>query len=186
MIEGTVSFSKGCFFKGLAIALLFFVVAPQCVDAAKVVEDWDREFDFSVFQTFAFSEEGMPFINEGAGVAVREMVAAELGIKGFRQVDTGEADFLVVLFPREKNGLRVDWYSMGYMPWWGLWGGGYAVGARYTDIKVGSMMVDIVDHHNDRLVWRGTVDIHLTGNIKKSINKVMGGIEKLFKGFPPK
>ncbi len=168
-----------------AIALILAVAVAGCASVKEISSDWDEEADFTGFKTFAFSDEGMPFINEKAGVAVQEMVAAELGTKGYRQVEAEEADFMVVLFPGQKDGLRVDWYSMGYMPWWGLWGGGYAVGARATDIKIGSMMVDIVDAQLERLVWRGSVDIEMKDDVKRSIDRIMSAIESMFKTFPP-
>ena len=169
----------------LAIVLMLGVIAAGCASVKEIKVDWDKEADFSGFKTFAFSDEGMPFINEKAGVAVREMVAAELGTKGIQQVEAEDADFLVVLFPAQKDGLRVDWYSMGYMPWWGGWGGTMAVGTRATDIKIGSMIVDIVDARLKRMVWRGTVDIEMKQDIKGSIDRVMGAIEDMFRHFPP-
>lgn len=168
-----------------AFALVFSIGAAGCASVKEINADWDKEADFSVFKTFAFSDEGLPFINEKAGVAVRELVAAEMGIKGYRQVNAEDADFLLVLFPGQKDGLRVDWYSMGYMPWWGLWGGGMAVGARTTDIKIGSMMVDVVDARQKRMVWRGSIDIELKNDISRSIDRIAGSIEDLFKNFPP-
>lgn len=171
--------------KRVLATCVFLAVAWGCAHVSDVTADWDRGTDFSRFETFAFSDKGMPFINKKGGEAVRELIAAELGTKGFRQVDADEADFMVVLFPREKNGLRVDWYSIGYMPWWGLWGGGYAMNTRYTDIKIGSLMVDIVDVENQRLVWRGVADIEMAQDVKRSIDRIVGIIEKLFKDFPP-
>ncbi len=169
-----------------AMVLTLAVMSAGCASVKEINVDWDKEADFSHFKTFALSDEGMPFINEKAGVAVREMVVAELGTKGYRQVDVDEADFLVVLFPGQKAGLRVDWYSMGYMPWWGMWGGGIGIGARATDIKIGTMMVDIVDARLKLMIWRGKVDIEMKEGIKGSIDRVMGAIEDLFKNFPPR
>lgn len=167
------------------IAVAVSLTTAGCASVKEINADWDTAADFSAFKTFAFSDEGLPFINEKAGVAVRELVAAELGIKGYRQVEAGDADFLLVLFPGQKDGLRVDWYSMGYMPWWGLWGGGIGVGARTTDIKIGSMMVDIVDAKKMRMVWRGSIDIELKDDVSRSIDRISGSIEDLFRHFPP-
>ena len=75
---------------------------------------------------------------------------------------------------------------MGYMPWWGVWGGGIGVGARATDIKIGTMMVDIVDARLKRMVWRGKVDIEMKDDIKRSLDRVMGAIEDMFRNFPPR
>jgi len=169
-----------------AVVLMLAVAAAGCASVKEISVDWDREADFTHFKTFAFSDEGMPFINEKGGVAVREMVVAELGTKGYREVEAEEADFMVVLFPGQKAGMRVDWYSMGYMPWWGVWGGGIGVGARATDVKIGTMMIDIVDARLKRMVWRGKVDIEMKEDIKGSIDRVMGSIEDVFKNFPPR
>ena len=168
-----------------AIAVMISVMLAGCASVKEINADWDKEADFSAFRTFAFSDEGLPFINEKVGVAVRELIAAELGIKGYEHVEADNADFLLVLFPGQKDGLRVDWYSMGYMPWWGLWGGGIGVGARTTDIKIGSMMVDIVEARQMRMVWRGSVDIELKPDINRSIDRISGSIEDLFRNFPP-
>ncbi len=183
IFDGSVG---GCFLRMLPVVLLASVVAAGCSSVNEVAVDWDSEADFSGFKTFAFSDEGMPFVNEKGGVIVREMLAAEMGTKGFSQVDQADADFLMVLFPGQKDGLRVDWYSMGYMPWWGMWGGGIGIGARTTDIKVGSLMVDIVDQSKKQLVWRGTADIEMKDDIKRSMDRVMSGIERMFKNFPPR
>jgi len=166
--------------------VLMVVAVVGCASVKEINVDWDEEADFSGFKTFAFSDEGMPFINEWAGEMVREMVAAELGTKGIRQVEAEDADFMVMLFPGQKAGLRVDWYSMGYMPWWGVWGGGIGVGSRATDIKIGTMVVDIVDAQMKRMVWRGTVDIEMKEDVKGSIDRVMGAIEDMFRNFPPR
>lgn len=181
-----VGFERSTLVLKMMAVVLMVVAVVGCASVKEINVDWDEEADFSGFKTFAFSDEGMPFINEKAGVVVREMVAAELGTKGIRQVEAEEADFMVVLFPGQKHGMRVDWYSMGYMPWWGVWGGGIGVGARATDIKIGTMMVDIVDARLKRMVWRGTVDIEMKDDIKRSMDRVMGAIEKMFKNFPPR
>ena len=186
MIRGFERSVGYCLLSRLAIVVLASGVVVGCSSVNEVAVDWDSEADFSGFKTFAFSDEGMPFVNEKAGVIVREMLAAELGTKGFTEVETVDADFLMVLFPGQKDGLRVDWYSMGYMPWWGMWGGGIGIGARTTDIKVGSLMVDIVDQRKKQLVWRGTADIEMKDDIKRSMDRVMSGIERMFKKFPPR
>ena len=146
----------------------------------------DEKADFSQFKTFALSDKGMPFVNDEVGVVVKQMVVAELETKGLREVELADADFYIVLFPSEKDGLRVDWYSIGYMPWWGGWGGTVGFSARATDIKVGNMMIDIVDAANEKLVWRGTIDLQWKDDAKSNINNVMGAIESVFKKFPPK
>ena len=69
-------------FNVLWMMILVIVASAPAIEASKkVIVDWDKEADFSHFKTFAYSDEGLPFINENAGVAIREMISAELGIK---------------------------------------------------------------------------------------------------------
>ena len=75
----------------------------------------------------------------------------------------------------------------------GLHSSGYGMGASSTQTTVshykqGTLMIDIIDPTNDKLVWRGTADGRLSKNMKpeerrESLQKV---INKILENFPPK
>jgi len=166
----------------LAVAL---TTATGCTSSLKTTSDWDHQMDFSRFHTFNF-EQGMPFQTKNNEKYVREMVAVVLVGKGFVQVaDNEKADFNVFLYPRLQYAGRVDWYTTGYTPWWGGWGGYVGVAATYTDIPVGGLLVDLVDNKNDRLIWRSTASAVLDEDTVHDAHLVMKAIEDMLKGFPP-
>jgi hypothetical protein len=172
----------------IVIALALAVgLSVGCASSQKVTADWDAEADFSAYKTFHFKT-GMAFASDVGEVAVEEIVSRVLESKGLREAPVdGEADLRVVLYPKMQFAGRVDWYSVGYMPWWGSWGGGATLyQSRFTDIPVGSLMVDLVDESQDRLVWRGTAATTLKdNNIEKNVQRSYGVIERMFDGFPP-
>jgi hypothetical protein len=170
------------------VAAAFAVaLSVGCASSQKVTADWDAEADFTAFETFHFKT-GMAFASDVGEVAVEEIVSRILESKGLREAPVdGEADLLVVMYPKMQFAGRVDWYSVGYMPWWGSWSGGPSLyQSRFTDIPVGSLMVDLVDEEADRLVWRGTAMTTLKHNdIEKNVERSYGVIERMFSGFPP-
>lgn len=169
----------------VVIAVAAVTVTGAC-SSTKTTADWDHATDFSTYETFDFKP-GMPFQRKEVGEIVEEMVGITLTGKGLNQVAAGDnPDLHVVLFPQMEVAGRVDWYSQGYSPWWGGWGGVMMVGTRFTDIPVGGLMIDIVDIERKRLVWRGTVDAQLKNDPVGNAKLVMKLIENTFQGFPPK
>lgn len=176
----------------LAIVCGCFVLSliPACATGApskkkKTTADWDQSVDFSAYHTFGF-EVGMPFQNKEHGEIVTEMVEIGLIGKGFVKAEEGvEPDLHVFLYPQVQFAGRIDWYTTGYTPWWGGWGGYVGVASRYTDIPVGGLMVDIVENKTDKLIWRGTINVTLKDNMVSNAKKIMKMINKMLEEFPP-
>ncbi len=75
----------------------------------------------------------------------------------------------------------------GYGPGWG-WGGRGGMGSSTTTVRqynVATVVLDLWDAKQKRLVWRGTVSDTLSDNPQKNAKKIHTAAEKLFKDYPP-
>ncbi len=81
-----------------------------------------------------------------------------LAEKGFELIESGEPDFVILLWGGAKEKMQVTdtggyrgygWYD----PWWGPYGSGGSTHVSYYE--EGSLVIDIVDWQEKELSWRG-------------------------------
>ena len=53
-------------------------------------------------------------------------------------------------------------------------------------VNVGTMVVDLLNTHTKKLLFRGTATDQLSNKPEKNTEKLDKAIEKMFKDFPPK
>jgi hypothetical protein len=177
--------------RSLIVAAL--VLVPALALAQKVTFDFDKGADFTAFKTYAMKEGtpvGQPLIDERVVAAIDAQMAA----KGFTKNESSPDVFVVyhVAFDKQKDiSTFSSGYGGGYGPYgWG-WGGGFnstSTSTQVRDILVGTLVIDMADAKNKKVVWRGMGTKEIDTNAKpdkrdKSINKA---VEKIFKNYPPK
>ncbi len=157
--------------------------------------DFDHDYDFSSYQTYRWATVKELNPNDAlqrnplVGNRVKASVDRVLQAKGFKLMETGEVDFVVVVHAGVQEKMEVtDWgtsyYGQGwYNPWWGPYGG-------HTDVsyyKEGTLVIDIVNAKKMKLTWRGlgttTVKDYkdsqkMEADIEKAVNKILAS-------FPP-
>lgn len=136
-----------------------FLCAVSCSQIL-VTHDYDRDMNFTGFKTYGWHAiERSIEMNDLVINRVKEAVASELQLKGFRQVQENP-DLLVNIHivTRQKISIN-DW---GY-PTGGYWrrGYGYDFGYGYGGVssrtyEEGTLMIDMIDAAGNNLVWRGT------------------------------
>lgn len=74
----------------------------------------------------------------------------------------------------------------GWGPGWGAgFGGSGFSNTQVVYTPVGSLVVDIFNSTNKRLIWRGVARQALSGSAEKNENKLMHAVDKMFRNFPP-
>lgn len=160
---------------------VLLVIGGAALALAKVSVDYDRDFDFSGYETWSFKE-GTP-ANDIVQARLEGIIEAELSAKGLRRVESG-GDFLVVTHAETSTEQQVDvWDTGAYGYRRRGWYGGTSVNVR--DIDIGTIVVDIVDVTTNELVWRGVGTGTLAGKPDKNEKKMQKGAKKMFKNFPP-
>ena len=143
--------------------------------------DFDPDADFAKLKSYAWRGQSK---NDAFSPLVYERIVSagdrELAAKGYRKV-AGNPDFHVAAHGRTDR--RVQVTDFGYDPWYR----GGVSGVDVYEYDEGTLIVDIVDVAQKKLVWRGTARKTLSQNpdaeeTTKTVDDVMA---KLFADFPP-
>lgn len=181
----------------LAVAAAFLAVAIGC-SSMKVNYDWDHQADFSNYKTYAWhdSDTNVKDTDPLSHERFISAIDAQLSAQGFRKV-ASNPDVFVTYHSEENEQMSLDTTYMGggwgYGPGWG-WGGGGGgmgmggMGSSTTTVRkynVATVVLDLWDASQKRLVWRGTVSDTMSDNPQKNSKKIATAAEKLFKDYPP-
>ena len=160
--------------------------------STKITSDFDKDADFTKYKDFSYlgwAKDSDQMLNDLDKQRIETAFANEFTKRGIKFVDQSEADAMVSLFIvvdqktsttayTDHYGGMGGGYGYGY-PGWG-WGGGMST-TRYQehDYLVGTLVVDVFDAEQKKLVWQGvgsgTVNEN-TKNREDRINKVARAI----------
>ena len=167
---------------GILTGLMFAVIGLAA--AQDVHTDYDHNVNFSQYHTYSWSKVDMPnpFFND----RVKQDVDKELQAKGWQMVDSGGQVNLVAMGTRQNKTRLNTFYDGGGFGGWG-WGGfpGTATTTE-QDYKVGTLVLDMFDGSNHKLLWRGTATDTISNSSNDNQKHLEKAADKLFKDFPPK
>lgn len=153
-----------------------------CSGKLYVTSDYDKEIDFSLYQTFAWAKEQKTsrtdnpmFDNELNRKRIREAIEKEMERLGFRKFD--KAPDLLIDFHLTID-KRVDYIVHDYYPFGFHYWSGYDASA-YTYQK-GALVIHFVDSKKEQLVWQGVGSKTLADvpseNVEERIRKAVKAI----------
>jgi hypothetical protein len=163
--------------------------------AAKPQIQWDPDYDFSSVQTYQWQpppagdslESADPFLH----AKIVSALEAEFGKVGISRVESAPHVFVTYYASKETEvRLESDHYGYGYggygMGGWGYAGygmsGPVSTTTRVTEYEEGTLVVDIWDASDKRLVWRGSVSgILLSEKPEKTQKNVLKAIAAMAK-----
>jgi Domain of unknown function (DUF4136) len=154
--------------------------------AQKINIDWDRSANFSQFHTYMW--EKSPHAANGLwNPRIIDGINQRLQAKGLTMVDSNP-DLWVVYSNSIHDQKQVVGTGYTFGPAWGWgWGWGGAPTTYNTYVtKLGTLVVEIADAKDKRLLWRGSATNTITDNSNKNINNLDKALNKLFQNFPPK
>lgn len=118
---------------------------------------------------------------------IRAAIEQGLAAKGYKKVDTADADFLVNYLTTTKTRREEDQVttSLGYGL--GAWGSGIRVESRVREYEEGSLVLDFVDPKTKELAWRGRSFSRVTerSTPEKRTEKINSAVQAILAGFPP-
>ena len=181
-------------------AALFLLTALTACSTLSVSTDHDTAYDFSKLKSYAWLDSSAP-VSEDARInndlivsRVRAAVEKNLEDRGLVKTDKASADMVVSWFGAIDTKLQVEsidhFYSpYGYGPMYRdtRWAGGIS-GVRTTtarEYEVGTLVIDVLDPVQHKLIWRGTGQDRIGKNKKpeavtKGINEAVTAIMKDF------
>ena len=180
-----------------AISVAIATALTQAGCAVAVRTDFDRDADFSSYETFdwleprqratsaAQSDSQDPFSsNSLLDKRLRAAVERVLDVRGFRKTVGEDSDFRLNYHVIFNDKLVASGTNFGYHNRYHY--GGFSTGFNLSvrQYKEGTIIVDVVDRTEDQLVWRGwAVSRNNDGNYDEA--EISYAVEKILERFPP-
>lgn len=182
----------------LIAAVLTALLIQGCATGADVRVDFDPKADFQKLRAYAWApmtaeEQQEKTRNSLTHERIQSAIDAHLATRGYAKVAEAQADFLVTHTVTVESRTQVNdtRMSVGY----GRYGARGGVGVGYGipidttvyQYRVGTLVIDVIDAREKRLVWRGAGERTLSEDqapekrtevINATVNEVLGR-------FPP-
>jgi hypothetical protein len=184
--------------KNLILFVGILAIFSAC-SSIKVTSDYDKTADFSKYKTFEYygwAEESDKILNQFDKERLEKAFAAEFAKRDLQLVKEN-GDMMVSLFIVVDQKTSVTAYSnnygagWGYGPRWG-WYGGYGMGGPTTttyseeNYQEGTLVVDVFDKAEKKLIWQGVGQKTVEENPNKRERAITYAAESIMKSFPIK
>jgi hypothetical protein len=179
----------------LTVILLFSLSASLTMGQVK--SDYDKSTDFSQYKTYSFAgwqKASDQQLNDFDKKRILESLRSEFDARGMTYVESG-GDAHIALFLQLDDKKSTTAYTnymggMGYGARWG-WGMGAGMGSATTtysekDYVEGTLVVDMYDASEKKLLWQGVMTKVVNDNPQKREKTIPKNISKLMKKFPLK
>ena len=188
--------------KNLVVYIVLAVMSTAC-SSVQVITDYDTSANFRDYESFEIASVNgdlpdEPLVNELNLNRVKRAIVNEMLARGYEEKAQGEGDLSVNIYIKvETIPQSTMVYNGPYFPYYGRfrlyrhWGyyDYYGVNWVYSDVqtrnyKEGTLVVDLVDVKNSKLVWHGVATSTL-GTFKKNPEpKINETISRMFKSYP--
>lgn len=169
--------------KAIKLLLLLTVFALASCGSVRVETDYDRNANFSSFQTYAFYKPGIDEakISDLDKRRILRAIDATLSTKGMTKSQTPE--LLVSIFTKESE--RVDVYNNNFG--WGGWGWGGNWGNSVARTTEGTLYIDIIDAKKNELIWQGIgrSSLYRGSDINKRDERINNIVSEILAEYPP-
>ena len=169
----------------LTIYGAFLMVLLGSAFGQHIQTDFDHQANFSQYKTYSWQE--IKASNSLWDDRIKEAVNAQLGSKGWIQVDSGGNVVIVAIKTTQtERTLQTFYDGMGGGWRWRGFGGFGESTTTEQDYKEGTLVVDMYDASTKQLIWRGSAEEMLSDKAEKNEKNLDKGVAKMFKSFPPR
>ncbi len=179
--------------KRLVLSALLVLSIIGAAFAAKIKSNYDKSADFRSYKSFAWGQNMEPQ-RPAAALFVKGSIDQQLRARGLQEVaDPALADLIV----RYQAGGDKDisfaasdptYAQIGGLPWPGstVWTAGFSVPSSGRYLRKGTLIIDIFDQRQHKLIWTSSATDTIHDSPKKAIEQVNKIIEKMFLEYPVK
>lgn len=154
--------------------LLSASLLAAAADTQTIRVQWERGTDFSKYQTFAWidGQSADPDVDP----LIRHTVGDQLSGNGIFP-DEQDPDLHVAYYASAQEEVQIT--------------GGYSANWKEADaimvsrFVAGTLVIDLVDASENRILWRAIATSTVTGDLQKSRSLIPRIIQKMFTDFPP-
>jgi hypothetical protein len=162
----------------LSIAVLLVLTSVAFSREIKV--DYDHHANFSQYKTYSWGkvETQNPLWDD----RIKEAVDRELAKKGWTEVDSG-GDVTVMAIGTTRDQPTLQTFYDGFPGW--RWGGFGEATTWVEHYELGTLIIDMFDSRDKKLIWRGSASDTLPDKPEKAIKDLQKSVEKMLEHFPP-
>ena len=160
--------------RNMLLAAFALSLAPTS-NAQTIRVKWDRKVDFSRYQSFAWMD-GTAAVDPEVDRMIVETIENELSVRGIFPDEAEPSLYVVYHASRNEKfevegGYRSDWEDAGAV--------------TVESHLAGTLVVDLVDAKENRVVWRAIATATVTGSPKKAKGRIPSIVQRMFEDFPP-
>jgi hypothetical protein len=162
----------------LSFAVLLVLTSVAFSREIKV--DYDHHANFSQYRTYSWGkvETQNPLWDD----RIKEAVDQELAKKGWTEVASG-GDVTVMAIGTTRDQPTLQTFYDGFPGW--RWGGFGEATTWVEHYEVGTLIIDMFDSRDKKLIWRGSASDTLPDKPDKAIKDLQKSVDKMFDHFPP-
>jgi Domain of unknown function (DUF4136) len=175
------------------VILIAAALLPAHAVAQKVRVDYEHQNDFTKYKTYKWVKmKESPDVNQIVDQRITAALDAEMTKEGLTKSESNPDLFIgyqAVLTQQQQ----LTTFTNGGGPAWGYGGGwGYGWGASSistttsSTVNNGTLVVDLMDPQQQKLVFRGIATDTLSDKPEKNAKKIQKAVTKIFEKYPPK
>lgn len=171
---------------GVVFGAVSALIAAPAAFSQDVSYDYDKSYDFAGAKTYVWVD-GTRLKDEFNHQRIVNAVNSQLAAKGLTKAAVAsDADVVVTYHASFDKDLQISGFSSGFGGY--RWGGTRSGTATVDEIVIGTIVVDIADAEEKKMVWRGIAskEVDVKASPEKREKNIQKAAEKLFKNFPPK
>ncbi len=182
---------------------LFIIFLASC-STFKVTMNYDKEVDFKKFKTFSmypWDKHNDSIVNPYDKETIINSIKSEMTRRGYQFVEKG-GELIVSTFVLLENKTAYNAYTnhyggyAGFGGGWGYygpsWSYGYGWGPGFygsttisgVDYLQGTLIIDIFELSNKKLIWQGIGSGEVTDNLAARDRNLPKNISHIFRRFP--
>jgi hypothetical protein len=149
--------------------------------AQEVSLDYDRDHDFAVYKSFAWSPAQQPAKNAANHVRIMRAVEETLAPKGLVKSADGKPDVYLMYHGRVGDKVKVRSKNTG-----GYWEpSNLRTVVDVNKVREGTLILEVYDAQTKDVVWRG-VATSVGVREDRAEEEIKAAVTKLLEAFPPK
>jgi hypothetical protein len=162
---------------GLIMSFAFLAMLAPPAGEQRVEVSFDPTVDFSRFRNYTLLESKNPSKMKVCHQTILDTIQVNLAVRGLLPIYEGEQpDLLIVYHAGIKEEVSIPGYEYRY--------GSFSSVPLIEQPE--TLIVDLVDAKNNRLVWRGIATNTLVEDYSKAERKAETATRKMFARYPPK
>ncbi len=176
------------------VSMLYLLTSCSSI---KVISDYDKTVDFTQFETFEYygwAEESDKILNRFDQERIEQAFGEEFTARNLKYVEEG-GDLIVVLFivVEQKTEVTANTtHTGGYYGGYYGYGPGYGYGSAGSsmttvseyDYQVGTLVVDVFDAKNEKLLWEGIGTKTIDENPQTRDKKIPQAVKAIMAQYP--